>query len=84
MKVVEKGPGWSIQKRCTGEGNGGGGCGSLLEIEREDIYETSNTDMTGFTDHYMTFRCEVCGVESDISYYDVPSNVRILAKRRRK
>ena len=38
MKVLEEGKKWSIQERCTGIGNGGGGCNALLEIEKEDIY----------------------------------------------
>lgn len=29
MKVLEKGQGWNIEQRCTGKGNGMGGCNSL-------------------------------------------------------
>ena len=34
MKVLEKGPGWSIKQKCTGRGNGGCGCESTLLIEK--------------------------------------------------
>lgn len=38
MKVLEKGPGWSIEQICTGIGNGNGGCNSRLLVEKGDIY----------------------------------------------
>lgn len=76
MKVLEKGPGWSLQQRCTGIGNGGGGCNSLLEVEATDIYVTSSTDYLGDTDYYFTFKCAVCGRETDIPSKEVPSPVQ--------
>ena len=78
MKVLEKGPGWSIEQRCTGDGNGGGGCNSKLLVEVGDIYVTSNTDMTGEVEYYYTFKCPVCGVETDIPEKQVPSNIKRL------
>lgn len=76
MKVLEKGPGWSTKQRCTGRGNGNGGCESLLQVEAGDIYVTSHTDMIGDTDYFYTFRCPVCGRETDIPEKDVPSSIR--------
>ena len=76
MKVLEKGPGWSTKQRCTGYGNGQGGCESLLQVEAADIYVTSHTDMVGDTDYYYTFRCPVCGKETDIPEKDVPASIR--------
>ena len=38
MKILEKGPGWNLKLRCTGKGNGNGGCESLLLVEENDIY----------------------------------------------
>ena len=76
MKVLEKGAGWNIKKRCTGAGNGDGGCNSLLLIEENDIYVTSHTDLTGDTDYYYTFCCAVCGKETDIAEKDIPSSIR--------
>ena len=67
MKVLEKGPGWNLKLRCTGKGNGDGGCESLLLVEENDIYVTSHTDMAGDTDYYYTICCPVCGKETDIS-----------------
>lgn len=84
MKVLEKGPGWSITKLCTGKGNGNGGCESKLLIEREDIYLTSHTDMIGDTDYFYTFRCPVCGVQTDIPEKEVPYSIKgdLLDRRR--
>lgn len=76
MKVLEKGPGWSTKQRCTGRGNGNGGCESLLQVEAGDIYVTLHTDMIGDTDYFYTFRCPVCGRETDIPEKDVPSSIR--------
>ncbi len=73
MKVLEKGPGWGLKLRCTGKGNGDGGCGSLLQVEESDIYITTHTDMTGETDYYYTICCPVCGKETDIPEKDLPS-----------
>lgn len=78
MKILEKGPGWNIEQRCTGNGNGGGGCNSKLLVEESDIYVTSNTDMCGDTDYYYTFFCPVCGKETDIPEKDVPSSIKRL------
>lgn len=76
MKVLEKGPGWSIEQLCTGKGNGGGGCGSRLLVEKGDVYLTSHTDLAGETDYFYTFRCSECGVETDIQEKDLPISIR--------
>ena len=75
MKVIQKGreqKGWAKEFICTGRGNGDGGCGAKLLVEADDIFRTSHTDYGGGTDHYTTFRCCECGVETDIT---VPANV---------
>lgn len=76
MKVLEKGKGWSIEQFCTGRGNGDGGCNSKLLVEKEDIYLTSRSDLLGDTDYYYTFKCPVCGIETDIPEKDVPIVIR--------
>ncbi len=85
MKILEKGPGWSIEQLCTGKGNGDGGCKSRLLVEKDDIYITSHTDMAGDTDYFYTFRCPVCNTETDIPDKDVPASIRreLLDNRRR-
>ena len=37
---------------------------------------TSHTDITGETDYFYTFRCPVCGIETDISEKDLPISIR--------
>lgn len=76
MKVLEEGTGWSIEQFCTGKGNGNGGCRSKLLIENGDIYLTSHTDIAGDTDYFYTFRCPVCGIETDIPEKDLPISIR--------
>lgn len=68
MKVLKKGraqKGWATEAFCTGEGNGKGGCGAKLLVEKGDLYQTSSCCM-GEVDSYVTFRCPECGVETDI------------------
>jgi hypothetical protein len=78
MKVITPGrpqTGWAKEFTCTGAGNAdGGGCGAMLLVEQDDLYETSSGHYDGSTDHYVTFRCSACGVETDIK--DVPSSVK--------
>ena len=82
MKVIEKGPGWGIEQKCTGNGNGGGGCGSRLLVEEKDIYLTESWDYGGGHDIYYTFECPVCGKETDIPSLDLPSAIKRKAKKR--
>jgi len=74
MHVIERGrpqKGWSKQKRCTGSGNGDGGCGALLLVEESDIFRTeSHVHMD--TDAYATFQCSECGVKTDFDDDEVP------------
>ena len=77
MKVLEKGPGWSLKLKCTGDGNGGGGCQSLLLVEENDIYVTSHTDYVGDTDYYYTICCPECGKETDIPEKKLPSSIKV-------
>ena len=68
MKVLEKGSGqtgWAIKHKCTGSGNGEGGCGALLLIEAGDLYTTTRS-VRDETDYFTTFTCLECGVETDI------------------
>lgn len=77
MRVISKGrtqSGWSKQYVCTGFGNGGGGCGAKLLVSETDLYKTSRTYIDGSSDHYTTFCCCECGVETDTS--DDPPHVR--------
>jgi len=78
MKVIKKGreqKGWAKRVKCTGKGNGGGGCGAILLVEQADLYETYSGHYDGSTDTYITFTCSGCGVETDLSWRDVPSSI---------
>lgn len=78
MKLLEKGreqKGWAHEFKCTGEGNGYGGCGARLLVEQADVYETSSGYYDGSTDYYRTFDCPECGVATHI-----PESVRLPFK----
>lgn len=81
MKIVRPGrqqKGWAKEFECTGKGNGGGGCGAILLVEEGDLYATSNHSYDGSSDHFTTFKCKACGVQTDVS---VPSNIDPRYKR---
>lgn len=66
MKVIQKAI-WAMQVKCTGEGNGNGGCGSTLEIYKQDLYRTSHHFIGDhFPSFYTTIKCCECGVLTDI------------------
>jgi non-canonical (house-cleaning) NTP pyrophosphatase len=68
MKVLKQGSGqkgWSTKAICTGQGNGGGGCGAELLVDEEDLYQTSST-VRDETDYFVTFDCPECGVKTDL------------------
>ena len=70
MKIITPGrqqKGWAKEFSCTGHGNGGGGCGAVLLVERNDLYRTSSSHYDGSSEHYVTFRCPSCGVETDVN-----------------
>jgi len=69
MRLIKKGraqKGWAKEFVCTGDGNGGGGCGAKLLVDMGDLFQTQHTSYDGSTDHYITFRCCECGVETDV------------------
>ena len=75
MQVIKPGrkqKGWAREFECTGKGNGGGGCGAMLLVEQDDVYCTHHYDYSGGHDVFCTFRCQECGVETDI-----PKEVRL-------
>lgn len=70
MKVIRPGreqKGWACELECTGAGNKGGGCGARLLVEQADVYQTHSGHYDGSTDHFNTFRCAACGVQTDIA-----------------
>ena len=78
MKVLVPGSGqqgWSTAATCTGRGNGDGGCGAKLQVERSDLFETSSSARDE-TEYYTTFECVQCKVWTDLPRDQVPSHVR--------
>ena len=83
MKVLEHGNpnGWGIEKRCTGEGNGGGGCNAKLLVSKDDIFITT-CNIRDETDYYYTFKCPECGTLTDIPNKEIPVSVALAAKEK--
>ena len=79
MKVLEKCemPKWNIEKKCTGSGNGNLGCGSKLLIDEDDIFRTCREHYWGETDYYYTFKCPICGENTDISENLIPNRIKL-------
>lgn len=81
MKVLEKGrpqKGWATEARCTGQGNGNGGCGAKLLVEQADVFQTSSSARDE-TDYFATFECPECGVRTDLNNY--PGRIADLPRR---
>ena len=69
MKIIKPGreqTGWTTEEKCTGAGNGGGGCGAVLLVEQGDIYRTFR-HCRDERDEFHTFACSACGVETDLA-----------------
>lgn len=66
MKVIKSGKPWSERIKCTGHGNGGGGCKALLEVEASDLYLTHRSYYDGGHETFITFTCPECKFETDI------------------
>lgn len=69
MRVIKEGrqqSGWAKELDCTGDGNGGGGCGARLLVEASDLFQTSRPDYGGGCDYFATFWCSSCGVPTDL------------------
>ena len=76
MKVLKKGNdqvGWTTSAKCTGSGNGGGGCKAELEVSVGDLFKTYSSHYDGSNETYVTFRCPCCRVLTDIA--NVPGSV---------
>jgi hypothetical protein len=78
VKILRPGreqKGWAIKTKCTGAGNGNGGCGAELLVEQGDLYRTQS-QARDETTYYTTFKCAACGVQTDLADSKVPSNIR--------
>jgi hypothetical protein len=70
-----------MKAKCTGVGNGGGGCGAELLVEWGDLYTTESGGYGDNTDYYVTFRCTQCSVETDLPDSRQPDNVSDLPEK---
>ena len=85
MKVLRPGReqrGWAGEFACTGNGNGGGGCGAKLLVEEGDIFDTFQGANYGgdSPERVQTFACGACGVWNDIPAGKAPHDVGLGRK----
>lgn len=59
-----------FQFTCTGEGNCGGGCESVLKVPRDRLFRMSSVVGYGKKQFYTTFECPVCFTFTDVQYQD--------------
>lgn len=84
MKVLEKGrpqQGWAKECICTGRGNGEGGCGAKLLVEKDDVFDCSWVDMYDDIVRAYVFRCPECEVLTTIPKDCVPFKPGTTEKR---
>lgn len=65
---------WVLEVVCSGWGHSAEGCGAVLRVHQEDLYQTDSPSNGLFVDFdtYITFRCCSCGVETDLTDNDKP------------
>lgn len=85
MKVIEeKKPlqeQWSIQASCSSSGNGNKGCGSLLEVEHDDLrYFAEQEYPWRIQPAAVCFKCPICGEVTDLLKNQWPPFVSRLSK----
>ena len=76
MQVIKPGDnrprGWSLEIRCSGSGNGGGGCHAQLLIGPDDLFHSYSSAMGRDETHFHTFMCSECGVWTDVPDVRIP------------
>lgn len=75
MRVIEENV-WKKELSCTGSGNGGKGCKSLLEVEMDDLRYYSGVSGFGAYDRdaAVCFRCPCCNQLTDLPSSEWPHN----------
>lgn len=71
MKILVEKP-WALKKTCNGHGNGGKGCGSVLEVEKSDLRVYSSDSHYSATTYAIVWRCCVCGASNDLKSSEHP------------
>ena len=80
MKILKERP-WIKQYECTGHGNGDRGCGSELEVGKEDLrYFAKQVYSWRTQPEAVCFKCPVCNAVTDIEKKDWPPSHTKLPK----
>lgn len=80
MQILEPGQGWQVEVRCTGIGNGGGGCNALLGANRDDLrfFQGSGGDGYGSSESAVCVKCPQCFTVTDLQRNDWPPRPTLL------
>jgi hypothetical protein len=78
MKIIENLQG--KEHRCSGKGNGGNGCNSLLAVVRSDLvyWPGVQSESWGQRDASVSFKCPVCEACTDLDKQHWPQNASSL------
>lgn len=86
MKVLEKSV-WKCEVVCTGKGNNSSGCGSLLEVTKDDIRyyagKSGDPSIDGtffYAPEAAVIRCPVCSCLTDLDKEQRPVDFRECAE----
>ena len=93
MKIIKKNdkPLWTMQVQCTGAGNDSDNgrnkclpCGSILEIDANDIYVTKHRYIDNSVDYYFSIKCPCCNCVTDIPEGKLPKSVIYYVQSKEK
>lgn len=73
MEVLKEGTPYAVDITCTGNGNGGKGCGAELRASREDMRWFAEQEFPWrIQPAAVTIRCPGCGTMTDLLREDWP------------
>lgn len=85
MKVLREAEIWKKEVECTGNGYGGYGCGTLLEVDENDIYINKVYDLEGDYENRFTIKCPCCKIPTRLSRGEIPDRIvnKVIQKDRK-
>jgi hypothetical protein len=80
VRVIKEGKPHEIKVKCTGAGNGKGGCCAILGVVADDIYHTQSSARDESTE-YATVCCPACFILTDVDEKKIPGGWKWASKK---